>query len=309
MLHARRLGVALIYDCFTLFNEIELLKIRLRYLYPCVEKFIICEANKTHSGIDKPFNFEAHINEFDEWIDKIIYVRMDINSIPKTSWHLENSQRNKTFEYLNHICRDGDVVLVSDLDEFPDVSKLPAKLEDGQVYRFVQHFRFYHSNWRRKSLPYWFGGTVAVRYNTIKNGLLIDKPYDFGPGFIPYLNIGVTATKLRLYRYPKLIFNGGWHFSYMGGAERVSQKLSAFSHQELPTYFRDDSYIKGRLESGIDVLSNDKLIAVDSPFDLLKDFEGPNSNLGSINLITKFLDKILLIKFWTKLQLKKIFKI
>ena len=27
--------------------------------------------------------------------------------------------------------------------------------------------------------------------------------------------------------------NGGWHFSFVGGAERVKQKVESYSHQEL----------------------------------------------------------------------------
>jgi len=39
-----------IYDYFTFFNEIDLLKIRLEYLYDYVDKFVISESNLTFSG-------------------------------------------------------------------------------------------------------------------------------------------------------------------------------------------------------------------------------------------------------------------
>jgi len=38
-----------IYDCFSFFNELDLLEIRLQELYDHVDYFVISEANKTHS--------------------------------------------------------------------------------------------------------------------------------------------------------------------------------------------------------------------------------------------------------------------
>ena len=31
---------------------------------------------------------------------------------------------------------------------------------------------------------------------------------------------------------PQLIFDGGWHFSYLKDAKNISKKIQAFSHQE-----------------------------------------------------------------------------
>lgn len=39
-----------IYDCFTFFNEFELLELRLETLYDAVDYFVIVEANKTHNN-------------------------------------------------------------------------------------------------------------------------------------------------------------------------------------------------------------------------------------------------------------------
>lgn len=47
-----------IYDCFTFFNELDLLEIRLEELYNYVDYFVIVEANKTHAGEIKESIFE-----------------------------------------------------------------------------------------------------------------------------------------------------------------------------------------------------------------------------------------------------------
>ena len=42
----------MIYDCFTFFNELDLLEIRLNVLSQVVDKFVIVEMNRTHSNIN-----------------------------------------------------------------------------------------------------------------------------------------------------------------------------------------------------------------------------------------------------------------
>lgn len=40
----------MVYDCFTFFNEYELLELRLETLYNAVDYFVISESNKTHAN-------------------------------------------------------------------------------------------------------------------------------------------------------------------------------------------------------------------------------------------------------------------
>ena len=47
-----------IYDCFPFFNELDLLEIRLNYLDPVVDYFVLCESRVTFSGISKNLFYE-----------------------------------------------------------------------------------------------------------------------------------------------------------------------------------------------------------------------------------------------------------
>ena len=47
----------MIIDCFPFFNELDVLDIRLNILNEVVDKFVLVEASKTQSKIDKPFYF------------------------------------------------------------------------------------------------------------------------------------------------------------------------------------------------------------------------------------------------------------
>ena len=53
----------MIIDTFLFFQEIDLLEIRLEYLYPIVDKFIIIEARQTFKGNAKDYIFEQHLKD------------------------------------------------------------------------------------------------------------------------------------------------------------------------------------------------------------------------------------------------------
>jgi beta-1,4-mannosyl-glycoprotein beta-1,4-N-acetylglucosaminyltransferase len=47
----------MIIDCFPFFKELDLLEIRLNELDPVIDYFVLVEASKTQSKLDKPFYF------------------------------------------------------------------------------------------------------------------------------------------------------------------------------------------------------------------------------------------------------------
>ena len=64
-----------IYDCFTFYNEYELLELRLSLLYDVVDYFVISELDVTQSGSPKRYNFHENKNKFLPYMDKIIYLK------------------------------------------------------------------------------------------------------------------------------------------------------------------------------------------------------------------------------------------
>ena len=68
---------AKIYDCFPFFNELDLLEIRLNYLDPYVDHFVLCESNVTFSGISKKYFYLENKNLFEKFEHKIIHVAVD----------------------------------------------------------------------------------------------------------------------------------------------------------------------------------------------------------------------------------------
>jgi len=60
-----------IYDCFTFFNELDILEIRLNMLDKYVDKFVLVEARKTHSGKDKPLFYNDNKKRYKKFNDKM----------------------------------------------------------------------------------------------------------------------------------------------------------------------------------------------------------------------------------------------
>jgi beta-1,4-mannosyl-glycoprotein beta-1,4-N-acetylglucosaminyltransferase len=122
----------MIYDCFTFFNELDLLEFRLKLLDGIVDKFVIAEANLTHSGMPKPYIFESNKLRYEKWKEKIIYIKVELSTAglifneneakynPQNgSWVLENRQREALTSVIT-VANDNDMIMVGDLDEIPD---------------------------------------------------------------------------------------------------------------------------------------------------------------------------------------------
>ena len=108
-----------IYDCFTYYNEEEILKIRLNELSNFVEKFVIVEASQTFTGKKKPYYLDDVLDSLkDEWKEKICIYRVEFPDQDLTSWQREHIQRNYIAEALKHIgVSEKDLVVISDADE------------------------------------------------------------------------------------------------------------------------------------------------------------------------------------------------
>ena len=96
-----------IYDCFTYFDEKMLLNFRLNYLGKYVDKFVISEANYTHSGNPKKLNF--NINDYPKFKDKIIYTPL-IKSPKNIKLPLKNFKR---FNSIQRIAYQRNAILKS----------------------------------------------------------------------------------------------------------------------------------------------------------------------------------------------------
>ncbi len=241
-----------VFDCFTFFNELDLLEFRLKFLDDYVDYFVLAESNLTFNGKPKPYNYSAAKERFKNWEHKIIYIPVqqnteglvfenDVRYNPgSAAWKLEYEQRNalvQSGKYMN----DGDLVLVGDIDEIPDpavvkklnLSELPAA--------FSLLFHYYYMNCQNMGESRWWHGCIAATGRQFKD---------------------LTPQGLRNNRdvYPS-IASAGWHFSFLGGAKEISYKIRSFSHTEYnkEEYF-DEKHITDAVLNGTDVLKRKGVI-------------------------------------------------
>ncbi|MBR6127203.1 hypothetical protein IKQ21_05910 [bacterium] len=254
----------MIYDCFTFFNELDLLEIRLNYLNEIVDKFVLVEMNKTHSNIFKPLYFEENKQRFKKFLKKIIHIK--ITEYPKdydykhehSSWFLENYQRDSIMQGLKD-AKDNDIVIISDVDEIPSIKAIKEYKRGIGFCR--QKMMYYFLNNQNTEEPYWTNGTRIGHLSDLKN-----------PNYKIYPELGCYYTRKGLPTYFRFCFghmieDGGWHFSYLGGTEAIMNKIRSFAHQEFNTekIVSEEAIFKA-MTSGQDILGR-KYIYKPVPFD------------------------------------------
>ncbi len=123
-----------VYDCFTFYNEFELLELRLMALWDVVDYFVIVEANLKHQGEPKDFNLLKRADDFKDFWTKIRYVAADLTQVPfkgTGDWSLENAQRNAIMNGIGDAA-DDDLIMISDLDEIP-APDIFQRLQENQI--------------------------------------------------------------------------------------------------------------------------------------------------------------------------------
>lgn len=271
----------MIYDCFTFFNEIELLKIRMNILNDVVDKFVIVEADKTLRGVPKAFNFEKIKSEFDnEYPDKIIYIKATNCPVLENSkdWAIEYFQRNSIMGGVYN-CKADDLIMISDIDEIPnpnilknlhDYTVIPInKSKNNKKIHLKQMFSLLGENkkfLKSSTLDYFLEYmSVALEQDLFYyyfNNKANQKWY--GTVLCKYKNLRIPQQLRNRREIMPYVKNAGWHFSYMGGIEQVKLKLSSIiegDNFKLPTQFSsEDDYINFCLDNGKDVFGRKELL-------------------------------------------------
>ena len=216
-----------IFDCFTFFNEFELLEIRLIELYSKVDFFVLCESTMTFQGKEKPLYFESNKERFSQYLDKIIHVVVDdmptaaldgASSGADDNWNREFFQRNAIRRGLSS-ARNNDIIIVSDCDEIIRASTIDFLRErDGYfmigmpMYQFFINMRAAEGGWTKPFAYSYFLSDRIPDYN-------LHRLHEF-------------AAYEKFSDANHYLDGGGWHFTFLGGMQRVADKINAYSHTD-----------------------------------------------------------------------------
>lgn len=258
-------------DAFIFFNELELLDIRLNILNDKVDYFVLVESTVSHAGKQKKLYYDENKHLFEKFNHKIVHHIVDdtpnsfeearqmflkekdetkknilmhtlttSNTAGELQWMREFYQHESVRMGMAKIgLSDEDLVFNSDLDEIwnPDMD---YPVDDWNVVKLKQHV--YTGFLNVRSSEEWFG-TYYTKYKNIKNA---------------------SSNHLDTVSKTRHLFtdNGGWHFTYQGGLERIKTKLENFGHQE---YNNDQvkNMVQQRLDAGMDVLGRPFACVVD----------------------------------------------
>lgn len=260
-----------IYDCFLFMNELDLLEIRLNELNEIVDKFVIVESDTTFTGINKGYVLEKNKHLFEKFWHKIEYIKHDspykigINmekalvgspsyeDFNRKSWINNEDQRDSCVFGLTS-CEPEDVVMISDLDEIPnkDCLEYAFTLIDQEPLVLFQQFFYYYIN-------------CAV-FNSAKPDRINNW---FGTTLIKYKNLlNTTPQKLRdeIHSLPTLTDKNtnilpGWHYSFLGGVNRIKEKMQASAHVEYNSEeFLDLDKLKKLVSEGKDIMGRNEYI-------------------------------------------------
>lgn len=224
------INMGLIYNTFMFYDEFDLLDIRLEELSGLVDKFVLVESDRTYTGKPKPLYFCENSERYRKHKDRIVHIISQHTAYHATdAWANEWGQRESIDDYLKTVCLPDDTIILTDADEIVSADVMPIIKMTNLPGRLSMRNYYYWLNCRQKRDWIW---PAFCRY----------KDYE-------------SARQLRQGKEDRLILpNAGWHFAYLMSAERIAEKLCAFSHTECdrPEYTNIENIEKCRSE-GIDL--------------------------------------------------------
>ena len=228
-----------IFDCFMYFDEEVVLDVRLNSLDKYVDYFVIVESNFTHKGDGRDLKFNH--NKFDKFKNKIIYLVYDkqpkgIETVNKNDSEneksrkyilnaalRENEQRNFIQDGLNK-AEDNDIILISDVDEIPNLSEVNLNNINEKIIMFQQDMFYYKFDLKVPDIVW--TGTKSCRKKDLLSPQWLRNVKD--RKYSPF-RIDILFSKKK-YSSIKFIGNGGWHFSNIKTAEEIEHKLKSYLH-------------------------------------------------------------------------------
>lgn len=206
-----------VFDCFTFFNELDLLELRLNELHEKVDFFVVAEAPMTFKGQPKELVYHTNKQRFEKFHEKIIHLIIDDLPAAENAWDREHFQRNALRRGLIEAAPD-DMIVISDADEILRAGAIDTlKTLDGFVQLNMPMFQYY-MNLRESH-----GWNKVFAFNCN----LLDEIPDFN-----WVRTSQDEAFKKFAGRNTKLFDSGWHFTYLGGAARIRDKLQAFSHDE-----------------------------------------------------------------------------
>jgi hypothetical protein len=206
-------------------DDQAMLEVRLNEFADLDCRHVISEATCDHRGNPKPLWLERNFERFIPGAHRIMYV--PVTDLPADEgawaaehggwaaeqlrrgpgWVREHIQRDRGWAAVKHMAADSDVILISDLDEFPSREALEGVYP---VAALSQRLCMYAVDW------------------------LVPQPHLCSVAASGRYMRGRRPSEVRDGRYGYYVLeNAGWHLTWLGGVEGQRAKLEATCHTEM----------------------------------------------------------------------------
>ncbi|KAL3720307.1 hypothetical protein ACJRO7_005180 [Eucalyptus globulus] len=205
-----------VYDAVLFNNEVDILTIRWKELYPYVTQFVLLESNSTFTGLPKRLIFKKNRDKFKFVEPRLIYGTIGGRFKKGENPFVEEAYQRVALDQLIRIAGigDDDLLIMSDVDEIPSAhtinllrwcDDIPPKLH-LQLRNYLYSFEFFVDNksWRASVHRYQSGSTRYAHFRQSDD----------------------------------LLSDSGWHCSFC--FRRISEfifKMKAYSHNDRIRFF------------------------------------------------------------------------
>ena len=221
------------------FDEEVVLDLRLNVLDKYVDYFVIVESNFTHRGEKRSLKFNP--KKFEKFKNKIIYLIYDEEPKKIKIVNEIESEKKKSIKYIlnaalrengqrDHIMKglekadENDFILISDVDEIPNLSNIDFKNIKEKILMFQQEMFYYKFDLKLPDIVW--SGTKACRKKYLLSPQWLrnikDRKYSL-------FRLDIIFSKKK-YSSIRFIKKGGWHFSNIKSAREIEHKLRSYLH-------------------------------------------------------------------------------
>ena len=237
-------------DSFTYFNETDLFFLRVEYLSPYVDHFVIVELDTTFSLLQHNQMFSRVYKQLPEDIKrKIVYEFINVESsirdyngeagdveFKNQSRNIDHIMRNSKARLIKQIGHPSEYMFMSDIDEIWDVSKLyQAKhlIDQHAKMGWMQDMRSAFIDWRNP-VAQW----VGTKGTTV--------------GWLPEENVTGNFYMSKgkcVGHYADKTLVGGWHLTMMGNQQAKAEAIAA--KRETPGWEKKLNLTSDEIASGM----------------------------------------------------------
>ncbi|XP_071701612.1 uncharacterized protein [Rutidosis leptorrhynchoides] len=165
-----------VYDAVLFNNEIDMLNIRWKELYPYITQFVLLETNSTFTSIPKPHYFKINKKRFDFVEPRLTYGTIGGRFKKGENPFYEEAYQRVALDHLLRIAgiEDDDLLIMSDVDEIPSAHTIdllrwcdgPPQIVHLNLNNYLYSYEFNvdHSSWRASVHQYQKGKTRYVHY-------------------------------------------------------------------------------------------------------------------------------------------------